>query len=57
VSRTRNQNQIFVVLLLVLLVALWYGGVFAATAGQCRSGSEQWVWTPPPHWHCTGFVP
>ena len=56
-SRTRNQNQIFVILLLVLLVGLWYGGVFVATAGQCAGGSEAWVWSPPPHWHCTGFVP
>jgi len=55
VSRSRNQNQVFVILLVLLAVALWYGAVFAGTAGQCANGGT-WVWTPPPHWRClSGF--
>jgi hypothetical protein len=51
VSRTRSQNQVFVVLVIILAIAFWYGGVFIGTQANCQ-GSEVWVWTPPPHWKC-----
>ncbi len=47
----RRSNQIFVVLLVLVAIALWYGGVFVGTEANCRA-VQIWVWTPPPHWRC-----
>ena len=51
-ARDRTNNQIFVVLIILLAIAAWYGGVFIGTAANCSGGSSVWVWTPPPHWRC-----
>ncbi len=50
-SRTRRNNQMFVILVVIVAISLWYGGVFVGTEANC-SGSQIWVWTPPPHWRC-----
>ncbi len=51
-ARERTNNQLFVILIIVLAIAFWYGGVFVGTQKSSCSGSEVWVWTPPPHWRC-----
>jgi hypothetical protein len=53
VPRDKRNTQFFWILLVILAVVVYYGGVWAGTSDKCGSTvAEKWVWTPPPHWEC-----
>jgi hypothetical protein len=51
-SRDRSNNRFFVIMVIAVVVALYYGSVMAVTSNRCNGGPEKWIWVPPPHWQC-----
>ncbi len=51
--RDRRTNQLSIVLVVVIIVAIYYGATAAVTVDHCGKGNPaKWIWTPPPHWQC-----
>jgi len=51
VAKAQRGTWWFFVLLVVLLVALWYGVSFARTEECSENSPREWVWFPP-KWEC-----